>query len=193
MSVIDIEKQPMATITSIPSPLMSPASPNLNRLSTIEQYKTIFGDTDAKPGASNYDSFYQSIVEEERRVTRQFWAAGFLFYSCVAAQIVLCLGIAIGCQLGLSMDTVSILAGVNTGVAATIGVLKGLGLPEKKHTEQVKLRKIAERIRNTTRKIMAGFDIDVSAEFKEITDLRDKFQDEHIASTPADANASPKL
>lgn len=78
----------------------------------------------------------------------------------IAAQIILCLGITIGAQMQLSNDQISILAGVNTGVAATIGVLKGLGLPEKKAVERNALRKAAEKIRATTRKLMSGVPVD---------------------------------
>ena len=78
----------------------------------------------------------------------------------IAAQIILCLGISIGAQMHLTRDTISILAAVNTGVAAVIGVLKGLGLPEKKAVERNALRKAADKVRTTTRKLMSGVHLD---------------------------------
>ena len=86
-----------------------------------------------------------------------------LIYTCIAAQIILCLGIAIGAR-HFRKETISILAAINTGVAASIGVLKALGLPDKKAVERRKLQQLADRIRTTTRKLRAGFDVDALAE-----------------------------
>lgn len=94
-------------------------------------------------------------------------------FTMLAAQIILCLGITIGAQLHYTRDTISILAGINTGVAATIGVLKGLGLPEKKAVERNALRKTAERIRQTTRKLQSGFAVDVVMEADEVMKMEE--------------------
>lgn len=79
-----------------------------------------------------------------------------------------CLGIVIGAQRGWKKDDISTLAAVNTGVAATIGVVKALSLPDKKGIECRKLRILVDRIRVTTRKLRAGIDVDAALEADEV-------------------------
>ena len=76
------------------------------------------------------------------------------------------------------MNTITILAGVNTGVAASIAVLKGLGLPEKKIVERHKLNKILEKIRYTTRRIQAGLEVDAAQEADDVFKAHDEVEDE---------------
>ena len=73
---------------------------------------------------------------------------------------------------------ISVLAAVNTGVAATIAVLKGLGLPEKKAVERHRLLKVMERIRFTTRKLRAGLAVDVEKEAAEVVKMHEDAEDE---------------
>ncbi|KAK3059992.1 hypothetical protein LTR53_020252, partial [Teratosphaeriaceae sp. CCFEE 6253] len=94
-------------------------------------YQTLIGDVHSTHSADD-DSLYADVVNRERKAKVYTVISGFAIGILIAAQIVLCLGIAIGAQLTLTMNEITILAGVNTGVAAGIAVLKGLGLPEKK-------------------------------------------------------------
>jgi hypothetical protein len=71
------------------------------------------------------------------------------------------------------MDNISQLASVNTGIAVGIAVLKGFGLPEKKGMERMTLGKLTARVRQTTRKLKAGMDVDAS---KEAEDVRIAFE-----------------
>ena len=57
---------------------------------------------------------------------------------------------------------------MNTSVAATIGVLKALGLPDKQALERRKLQYLADRIRLTIRKLKAGIEVDVVAEADDV-------------------------
>ncbi|KAK0247030.1 hypothetical protein LTR91_024610 [Friedmanniomyces endolithicus] len=93
---------------------------------------------------------------------------GISFGVLIAAQIISSLGIAIGAQTGLKYETISILAGVSTGVAAGIAVLTGLGLPEKKIAEKHKPQNLAEKIRFTTRRYKAGLDVDAAKEADDV-------------------------
>uniref|UniRef100_A0A8H7N1X0 SMODS and SLOG-associating 2TM effector domain-containing protein n=1 Tax=Bionectria ochroleuca TaxID=29856 RepID=A0A8H7N1X0_BIOOC len=93
------------------------------------------------------------------------------------AQIGLYLSIAIGAQLGLTNKQISILAGVNTGVAAIISILKGLGLLEKAILERQRLRKVAERIHLTIRKLKVGIDVNTVKEADEVQILEDTARD----------------
>jgi hypothetical protein len=70
------------------------------------------------------------------------------------------------------------LAAVNTGVAATIGVLKALGLPDKKAVERRKLQQLADRIRTTTRKLRAGLGVDVVSKADEVRKTYEQTEDE---------------
>ena len=79
--------------------------------------------------------------------------------------------------MDLSKDQISILAGVNTGVAATIGVLKGLGLPDKKNAERNALQKIIDKIRTTTRKLKAGLEVDAEKEAEAVRNLYDQSEE----------------
>lgn len=65
----------------------------------------------------------------------------------------------------LARSTISELAAINTAVAASIAVMKGFGMPEKKNTERARLRSLIERIKFTTGRLRAGVgDVDVEAE-----------------------------
>lgn len=170
---IDIEKTAaMPTMTEVSSPLML----DDKRASVLSQYQILFGDVDAPPSPTAA-CFYQEIVTEERKARHYYYISGFFFFFFVALQIILCLSIAIGAQLGLTLNQISIMAGVNTAVAATIATLKGLGLPEKKAIERNKLHEIVERIKLTTKKLKAGLDVDVKAEIDEVRQLHDTAED----------------
>ncbi|KAH8892946.1 hypothetical protein GQ53DRAFT_822448 [Thozetella sp. PMI_491] len=172
METVDLEHTPTLTTT-----ISSPSSEK--RLSQLQTYQLLVGDISATESQSpNDESIYHAVVTEERKASVLSRSTGALFFLMVMAQIALCLGIAIGAQLGLNNNQVTILAGVNTGAAATIGILKGLGLPEKAALERQRLRKIAERIRLTTRKLKAGIDIDALKEADEVQRLEDEARDD---------------
>ncbi|KAK5107711.1 hypothetical protein LTR62_000733 [Meristemomyces frigidus] len=194
--LIDLEKQPVySAIEASESPVHATSAKD-----PLLVYQVLVGDVYA-PNDSKDDSVYHNIVYKERRSRFMALLTGVLFGILVATQIVLCLGIAIGAQTGVKMLTISILAGVNTGVAASIAVLKGLGLPEKKIVEMHKLGKLAEKIRFTTRRLKAGLDVDAAAAADEAVKAVDEVEDEAIVlpnvgdakakvPTPDDSKAS---
>ncbi|KAK5120672.1 hypothetical protein LTR85_006030 [Meristemomyces frigidus] len=183
---IDIEKQQLVTETEV-----SPTSPSgPNRRDSLYVYQTLVGDVSANHGPDD-GSLYHEIVSRQRKATFLFFLSGFAFAFFIMAQIVLCLGIAVGAQLSLTMNQITILATVNTGVAAAIAVLKGLGLPEKMAIERRKLEKIAERIRFTTRRLKAGLTIDAAQEADEVKKMQDEAEDEaQILQHAGDASAA---
>ncbi|TKA72378.1 hypothetical protein B0A55_06547 [Friedmanniomyces simplex] len=171
MQNIDLEKQPMVEAREI-----SPST-KTSRKDSLYVYQTLIGDVHSPPGSSD-DSLYHGVLKRERKA--QLWTllSGIAISFLIAAQIILCLGITIGAQVGLTKLQISILAGVNTGVAASIAVLKGLGLPEKKIVERHKLQKLAEKIRYTTRRIQAGLDVDAAKEAEDAFRAHDEVEDE---------------
>lgn len=166
-----LEKGSLTTATELP-PLRTPA-----KRDNLYVYQTLVGDVDS-PHNLHDDSLYSDIILRERKAKYYVLFSTLAFFILIAAQIVLCLGIAIGAQTGLTDRTISIMAGVNTGVAASIAVLKGLGLPEKKIVEKHKLQKLAERIRYTTRRIKAGLEVDAAKEADEVLKGHDEVEDE---------------
>ncbi|KAK3678921.1 hypothetical protein LTR78_001374 [Recurvomyces mirabilis] len=191
---IDLEKQPLSTTTETsPTPTTSHAMKD-----PLQMYQVLVGDIH-NPISAQDDSLYHDIIVAERKAKLMTWLTGFMFALLVAMQIVLCLGIAIGAQTGLTLMTISILAGVNTGVAAGIAVLKGLGLPEKKIVERHKLQKLAEKIRFTTRRLQAGLNVDAAKEAEDAIRAHDEVEDEAIvlpnvgdASAPVPKDAGKK-
>jgi len=170
---VDLEKQQQLITTAE----TSPASPSSSPKSPLAIYQTLVGDVSAKSSQDD-DSLYHDVVVRERRAKRYYILSGLAFALCVLAQIVLCLGIAIGAQVGLSKNAISILAGVNTGVAAGIAVMKGLGLPEKMAIERRKLQKVAEKIRFTTRRLKAGLAVDAAQEADAVMKMEEEAEDE---------------
>ena len=171
---IDLEKQPLvtATPTTPTTPSTSKTSTNDNALAT---YQILVGDVNS---TKNDDSLYHDLLTQETEAKRYSFLSGLLFFACIAAQILLCLSIAVGAQLGLNNMQISVLAAVNTGVAATIAVLKGLGLPEKKAVERHRLLKVMERIRFTTRKLRAGLVVDAEKEAAEVVKMHEDAEDQ---------------
>jgi hypothetical protein len=166
----DIEKQAAITTT--------PMSPNSTKsLSAIESYQLFVGDID-KPITATDDSIYHDIIVQEQSVKNWYYVTAFLMYTAIAMQVILCLGIVVGAQRGLSANQISILAAVNTGVAATIGVLKALGLPDRQELERRRLQDLADRIRVTTRKLKAGIEVDVAYEADEARKAYRQTEDE---------------
>lgn len=178
----DLEKQPM--MTAIP---VSPNSPR--SISALESYQILVGDID-KPIDMNDDSLYHAIITEERRSKHWYIVTAILIYTAIAAQVILCLGIVVGAQRNLGNDEISILAAVNTAVAATIGVLKALGLPDKKSIERRKLQHLAERIRLTTRKLKAGLIVDASEEADAVRKTYEQTEEEAQFETADFSNAA---
>lgn len=115
---------------------------------------------------------------EERKSKHWYYVTAIAIYTSIAAQIILCLGIVVGAQRNLTNNQISELAAVNTGVAATIGVLKALGLPDKKAVERRKLQQLANRIRTTTRKLRAGLGVDVVSEADEVRKTYEQTEDD---------------
>ncbi|KAK7230134.1 hypothetical protein V2G26_002304, partial [Clonostachys chloroleuca] len=153
--------------------------PSASSRSQLETYQLLVGDTNARESSNpNDESIYHTVLAKERKAAVVSVSTTIIFFLMIMAQIGLCLGLAIGAQLGLTNKQISILAGVNTGVAAMIGILKGLGLPEKATLERQRLRKVAERIRLTTRKLKAGIDVDAVKEADEVQMLEDAARDD---------------
>ena len=69
------------------------------------------------------------------------------------------------------------MAAINTLVAATIGVLKGLGLPDKKDIERTKLQRLIERIKMTTKKYRIGIDVDANTEAADLRKILEETED----------------
>lgn len=175
MSDIDIEKgQVTSSVTEIstdttPSATTAATATKSNKLSALETYRVLVGDIDAPPSPNlNNATYYQLVVEDERKARFVQIATGILIYTLVAAQVILCLGIAIGAQFSLTKNQISVLAASNTGVAVGIGVLKAMGLPDKKAVERRALEAIVQKIRYTTRKLKAGLEVDAAAEAEEL-------------------------
>ena len=176
MSYQQIDREKDAT-TATMTPIFS--TPSQTR-SVLQKYQLLVGDINA-PADPNNDSLYAEIHHEERKATTWFFISGSTFFFCIFAQIILCLGIAVGAQFGLSRNQISELAAVNTAVAAVIAVLKGLSLPDKLGVERRKLQKIQDRIRRTTRKLRAGLNVDVDVEAEVVTRMYEEAEDEsHI-------------
>ena len=146
-------------------------------LSPLESYKLLVGDID-KPIDADDDSLYHTIMVRERKSKHWYIISAIAIYTSIATQIILCLGIAVGVQRNLTNNQISLLAGVNTGVAATIGVLKALGLPDKKGVERRKLQQLAGRIRTTTRKLRAGLPVDAVSEAEEVNKTYEQTEDD---------------
>ena len=170
---MDLEKGPVITET----PVSSPTSPNGSPMSAVNTYQLLVGDIDA-PDSGNCSTLYHRILSEERSANRAYIITAILMYASIAAQVILCLGIVIGSQQNIGNTKISVLAAVNTAVAACIGVLKALGLPDKKAAQRRQLQKVAERIRDTTRKLRAGFEIDVTREADTARDVYEQIEDE---------------
>ena len=171
---VDLEKQPFMKSSPIP------ASRTSNRDSTatpLVLYQTLVGDVSAKVDP-NDDSLYHEVVAGAYHAKRAYFLYGAGFFLAVVAQIVLCLGIAAGAQFGLSMNAITIMASVNTGVAASIAAMKALGVPEKQAVERHRLEKIADRIRFTTRKLRAGLVIDAAKEAEDVRKLHEEAEDD---------------
>jgi hypothetical protein len=178
-------QHPVASYKDMPSytklPGVAPEaepSPTISTASPLSTYQILVGDIDANPTPGVTPSLYQDILNEERSSTRWFYLTAVLMYNLIAAQIVLCLGIALGSQQSLTMDQIALLAAVNTGVAVGIAVLKGFALPEKKGTERLKLKRLAERIRVTTRRLQAGLVVDVKEEAEAVRTEYEQAEDE---------------
>ena len=166
----DLESQPMIGAT--------PLSPYSTRsLSALDQYQLLVGNVD-KAVDANDDSLYHTVMVKERQAKVWYFVTAVLMYFAISAQIILCLGIAVGAQLYLSKNEISGLAAINTGVAATIGVLKALGLPDKKGVERQKLQSLAARIRLTTRKLRAGITVDAVDEAEKVQETYDQTEEE---------------
>lgn len=84
----------------------------------------------------------------------------------------------VGAQLSFSANLISILAAINTLVAAGIAALKALGLPEKKALERHKLRKIIDKIQYTTRRMQAGLDVDAEKEVESVRQMDEECEDQ---------------
>jgi hypothetical protein len=166
----DLESQPMIGAT--------PLSPySTKSLSALEQYQMLVGNVE-KAIDTNDDSLYHTVMIKERQAKIWYYVTAVLIYFAIAAQIILCLGISVGAQLYLSKNEISGLAAINTGVAATIGVLKALGLPDKKGVERQKLQSLAARIRLTTRKLRAGINVDAVDEAEKDQGVYDQAEEE---------------
>lgn len=164
----DIEKGPLVQAVPIDSPVTSP--PPRSQLSPLATFQLLVGDVDAALNAHNEADFVHMTQRAEKRAQRYAILTSFLFGLLIATQIVLCLGITIGAQVGLDMMTISVLAGVNTVVAAGIAALKGLGLPDKKNFERQQLQATLEHVRYTTLKFKAGLRDDAEQAANELWD-----------------------
>lgn len=178
---IDLEKGQTITNTTPLSPeIASPLSPNLSRpLSGLESYQLVVGDIE-KPRDLHDLSLYHAIIAEQQKVHSWYIFSAVLIYTAIFAQVVLCLGIVVGTQRQWTLDTICYLAAINTAVAATIGVLKALGLPDKKAVEHKKLQRLAERIRLTTRKLRAGIIADANGDADAVRKDYELAQDEAV-------------
>ncbi len=165
-----------------PDPTLTPfGSPDLNmkRHSQLETFQILVGNVDAPPSPRSARDLYHEILADEHRARHTYYGTGFLFFLFVLLQIIFCLSIAVGAQLGVHRTTISILAAINTVVAAVIGVLKGLGLPEKKGIERTKLQRVIKKIKYTTNKLKLGIELDAN---KEADDVRNYFDDTEEAA-----------
>ncbi|EMC92527.1 hypothetical protein BAUCODRAFT_294510 [Baudoinia panamericana UAMH 10762] len=188
MKEIDLEKQPFITTTEVTNPT-SPVD-SKKSAAALFVYQTLVGDVTAKPSRTD-PSLFHEISSRQRKAQFTYILAAFGFGIAVALQIILCLGIAIGAQLGLTMNDITLLAGVNTGVAASIGIMKSLGLPEKPAIEKYKLKKVADRIRFTTRRIKAGLVVDAEKEAEAARHAEEDAEDEaQIIQHVGDAGAA---
>ncbi|KAF2482762.1 hypothetical protein BDY17DRAFT_311178 [Neohortaea acidophila] len=172
MDNLDIEKGLAINTTSVASGMtdLAPMSPNTNkRYSQLETFQILVGNID-KPMSPKQaqEDLYHELVAAERRSKIEYYFSGFLFFLFIFLQIFFCLTITVGAQEGLSRSTISALAAINTGVAAVIGILKGLGLPEKKGVERTKLQRVIQRIKVTTKKLKLGNEMDPNAEFEDL-------------------------
>lgn len=80
--------------------------------------------------------------------------------------------------MDFSKNLISVLAAINTLVAAGIAALKGLGLPEKRAMERHQLCKIIDRIEYTTRRLQAGLDVDAEKEAEAARTLDEETEDQ---------------
>lgn len=162
LSNISPFSSPSLTVSSAP---VSP-NPNANlkqrERTQLQIYQDMIGDINA-PSPS--PGLYHEIIAKEHQTTQRYWVSAISFCTLVASQVILCLGITVGAQMRLARSTISELAAINTAVAASIAVMKGFGMPEKKNTERARLRSLIERIKFTTGRLRAGVgDVDVEAE-----------------------------
>jgi len=168
---IDVEKMPLVAESVI-------GGPTTKAPSQLKIYQALIGDIDAPaPVGKRNISFYHQVVARENKATRWYWITGLTFSTCVAAQIVFCLSISVGVQVGFSNNLISVLAAVNTLVAAAIAALKGLGLPEKKAIERHQLRKVVDQVEYTTRRLQAGLSVDAEKEAEAARRMDDEGED----------------
>lgn len=171
MEKIAREKMPLVTETPIDCPPQ--------QLPALKVYQALVGDIDTEPArGTRHPSFYHQISSLESRAKFWYWTSGLTFFFLVTAQIVFCLSISIGAQMGFSMNAISIAAGINTLVAAGVAALKGLGLPEKKAIERYQLRKIMEQVEFTTRRLQAGLIVDAEKAAEEARNLQRDVEDQ---------------
>ena len=163
------------------TPISSRPNPHTT-LPPLQMYQMLVGDVD-KPSGPNDDSLYCEIQTNERKAFHIWVITSLCFGILILVQVVLCLGIAIGAtasdsNLQISRITISVLAGTNTGVATLIGILKALGLPDKKGLERRKWQKLAEQIRHTTRRLKIGLHVDVEKAAGDVMKAYDTDADE---------------
>lgn len=161
---------PSLTVHSAP---VSP-NPNFKYRSNLSIYQDAVGDIDAP---SPNPGLYHSIVADEHCARRNYWISAMVFFTLVATQVCLCLGITVGAQMDLARSTISELAAINTAVAATIAVMKGFAMPVKKNVERQRLKGLIERIKAITSMIKAGEDVDVRSEAEMVRRVYESAQD----------------
>nr|OQO25939.1 hypothetical protein B0A51_06077 [Rachicladosporium sp. CCFEE 5018] len=166
------DKEPLITTAPVAESDASPSS----KLPPLQLYQALVGNVDSPP--SRRPHLYHSVQNLERKTHRLYWVTGLLFACLIALQMIFCLIIAIGAQLNLPRNAISITAGINTLVAAGIATLKGLGLPEKKAVERYKLKRILDEVEFTTRRLQAGLNVDVEAKVAEMRTMQEKTEDE---------------
>ena len=131
-----------------------------------------------KPMTASSDNLYHKIITEERKAKNVYFITAVITYTAIAAQVILCLCNVIGAQAELSRNRSSNLAAVNNGVAGTIGVFKGLGLPDKKAVERGKLQKVAEKARTMTRKLRGGLEVAPAQEVEGVREMYEQAEGE---------------
>ncbi|CAH0055797.1 unnamed protein product [Clonostachys solani] len=133
MDTVDPERAP----TTIPS---------TSSRSQLETYQLLVGDTNARESSNpNDESIYHMVLAKERKAAVVSVSTTAIFFLMIMAQIGLCLGIAIGAQLGLTNKQISILAGVNTGVWQRGYLKAGIDVDAVKEADEMQMLEDAAR------------------------------------------------
>lgn len=138
---MDLEKQPPTIVHTV----SGSSSISSDHALTVKQT----GISNVRAPQVTYESPYYSrslhhkIFTEAQSAKIWYHTIASIIYILVVGQVVLSLAIVLGCQKQMDLSTITVLAGVNTGLAVGNGMTMGFGFPERKEDLGCTLREFA--------------------------------------------------